>query len=171
MNSISTYPFSAGDRVMVGIVTWQHPVAEIPEGPMASWPTPLPERYQTPAGPSGPICRYFVDGVVVANDREAGVLAVRMADTDRVDEYHFADFDGEEIVAFDETLPRTAAEAHARALRGEPTEPAVVCVCCGSPAEYRLTDPTDATVSPVGAPYCGPCTSSTAAGFAPIEVR
>ena len=48
-------------------------------------------------------------------------------------------------------------------------EVAAACVVCGRPAAYRLTDPTDATVSPIGTAYCGPCTASTAAGFAPIH--
>jgi hypothetical protein len=161
----TSYPYSAGDRVMLGIVTWQHPHAEIPEGPIDSWPR---NPHRTPEGPCGPICRYFIAGLVEANDREAGILAVRV--DGRVEVLEFGEFGGDEVVPFDETLPRTAADAQARALRGEPTEPVVVCVVCGAPAAYRLTDPTDATpVDGVGAAYCGPCTTSTAAGFTPIH--
>lgn len=149
MSTSTSYPFSADDQVMLGIVTWQSPRAA--------------------EGPRGPICRYFIDGVVLANDREAGLLVVRLADG-QVEVLDFAVFGGDEVVAFDPSLPRTAAEAHARALRGEPTEPAETCAVCGAPADYRLTDPTDATPADgVGAAYCGPCTTSTAAGFAPIH--
>jgi hypothetical protein len=43
------------------------------------------------------------------------------------------------------------------------------CVVCGKVAGYVLVSPTDATPpDAVGAPYCGQCTTSTAAGFDPL---
>jgi hypothetical protein len=104
MTTTTAYPYSADDRVMVGIVTWNHPKTA--------------DNYSA-QGPSGPTCRYFITATVVANDREAGRIVVRMDDTDRIDVYHAEDFDCEEIVAYDDTLPTTPGDAQHRALFGE----------------------------------------------------
>ena len=44
------------------------------------------------------------------------------------------------------------------------------CAVCGNPATHVLTFPTDAS-APVGTLYCGPCTTSSAADFAPLPPR
>jgi hypothetical protein len=41
------------------------------------------------------------------------------------------------------------------------------CACCDAPAEYVLTDPTDAS-APRGTLFCGDCSAATSAGFEPI---
>lgn len=112
---------------MLGIATWQSPTAKVPPGRIEEWPSPLPPEYRQPAGPSGPYCRYFKAGTVIANDREAGVMVVETDDPHAgghgydvlVWSREAGGFEGEEVVPYDESLPLTAGVAHARALRGE----------------------------------------------------
>lgn len=129
------YPYKAGDRVMIGISTWQHPDYPHASRDRSHLTTDTErwadieryadiERQMGPVlGPDGPFCRYFKAATVIANDRKAGILVTESdephAGGHGYDEFHFDEWNGEEIVTYDESLPTTPADAQRRALKGE----------------------------------------------------
>lgn len=126
----SSYPYNAGDRVMLGICTWQSPQRYSPalDRLRASgadlFALADQERSEGPVhGPLGPYCRYFKAATVVANDREARIMVVNADDPHAgghgYAELHADEFNGEEVVPYDEALPTTPEQAFKLALRGQ----------------------------------------------------